>query len=138
MAKIAMPSVLVLKDVILEIGDNDYARHVDNVTFTPTASSITWQGLSPDASFSDAGSSNWSCSISGAQDWDSADGLCRYLFANEGLTVPCTFRPRSGEGPSFEAVLTLSAPAIGGAVNAVATFTVACGVSGRPELVEVV
>lgn len=136
MAIAPMPQVLVMKDVTMQIGTDDYKRHLSSVVFTPSSSSITWQGLSPDASFSDAGSETWTCALTGAQDWDSAAGLCRYLFAHAGETVAAVFKPRAGSGPSFEADITLVSPGIGGAVNAVAEFSVTCGVVGRPELVD--
>lgn len=128
---------LVLKDVILTIGENGdtYEKHVSGVTFTPTASAITWRGLSPNAVFTDPGSVTWSCALNYVQDWDTANSLSQFLFDNEGQTVTMEFKPKSGSGPSFTADVIIIPGAIGGQVNTYAATTVTLGVQGRPVLV---
>lgn len=138
MAVVAMPNPLVLKDVILQLGTDDFAKHVSNVTFTPSASTVTWQGLSPDATFTDVATATWTCALTYAQDWTATTSLSSYLFENEGETVAATFKPKNGEGPSFTANLILTPGAIGGAVNSIAEATVTLGVNGRPTLVPAV
>ena len=135
MAIAAMITPLVLKDAIVEIEGTDYRKHVSNVTFTPSASSITWQGLSPDASFTDAASTTWTVALTYAQDWTEVQSLSRFLFENEGDRVAMTFRPKAGEGVSFSCQVSIVPGAIGGAVNAVAEATVTLGVVGRPQIV---
>lgn len=126
---------LVLKDVILTIGDDSYEKHVSGVTFTPKSSQITWQGLTPAAKFSDASAPDWTCVLNYVQDWETEDSLSAYLFAHEGETVDASFKPKSGSGPTFEAELIITSGAIGGQVNAYATTSVTLGCSGRPTLV---
>lgn len=138
MATIAAPTPLVMKDVILGLGADSYEKHVSAVTFTPSASTVTWQGLSPDASFTDVTNATWTVAIEVVQDWEQVDSLCRYLFENEGEHVEATFKPRSGSGPSFTGTVIITPGAIGGAVNAVATQSVTLGLEGRPVLVPAV
>lgn len=135
---------LVFKDIELIIGaagatevadaDPDFRKHVDNVTCTPTSSTITWTGLGLNT-FTDVQTATWAMTLGGAQDWDSPNSLARFLYENEGDTRPYELRPRAGSGPSFKGSLVVTPGAIGGAVNAVAPFSVTLGLTGRPELV---
>lgn len=127
---------IVLKDVELLFGaTDDYAAHVSQVEFTPSASQVTWKGLSPEANFTDTATATWTCTLAYAQDW-SEDGLSRFLFEHEGESQPVTFRPVKGGGPSFTATLVITPGAIGGTVDAYAAATVTLGVTGRPQLVD--
>ncbi len=126
---------LVLKDFVLSIGTDQFEKNVSNVTFTPSATVVTWQGGTPDASFTDTGRASWQAAITYAQDWDTVNSLSQYLYANEGATVPASFRPRNGVGPSFTANLVITPGAIGGAVNVVSEASVTLGVQGKPVLV---
>lgn len=128
---------LVLKDIELILGGptgDDFRKHASGVTFTPSSSSITWTGLGQN-SHTDVATATWAASIDYVQDWDSANSLSRYLYEHEGETVPATFRPRSGVGPSFEVDLVITPGAIGGQVNSFATTTVTLGCAAKPELV---
>ena len=79
---------LVLKDIELVIGtSDDFRKHVDSVTFTPSASSISWTGLGGNT-HTETSVATWTCGLNYAQDWDSEESLSRYLFENEGDTVP--------------------------------------------------
>lgn len=132
---------LILKDVIMSLGEggvNEYQKHVSGVTFTPASSQITWQGLHPDASFTDTATATWTVVMNYVQDWETVDSLSRYLYEHEGETVPAVFRPRSGSGPTFEVNLVIVPGAIGGEVNTFGATSVTLGAQGRPELVEAV
>ncbi len=126
---------LVLKDVelIIAAAGDDYRKHVSGVVFTPTAAAITWNGLGLN-SHTDQGIATWIAALTYVQDWDSASSLARYLYEHEGETVPMTFRPRSGVGPSFTANVAITPGAIGGLVNTFAETTVNLG-SDKPVLV---
>lgn len=124
----------VLKDVLLTIGLDNYEAHASQVEFTPTASTQTWQGLTPSATFSDTTIATWTCTLAYAQDWETPDSLSQYLLENEGTSQSATFSPKSGTGPSFTATLSITPGAIGGTVNAFATATVTLG-STKPVLV---
>lgn len=122
-----------MKDVTLNFAANGYEKHVSSVTFTPKASTISWQGLTPTAKFTDVTAAEWTCVIEYVQDWDTTNSLSKYLFANEGTTVAVTFKPKQAGTPSFAANLVLTPGAIGGKVNAYATTSVTLG-SDKPVL----
>ena len=125
---------LVLKDVTLKIGADNYEKHVSSVKFTPSSSTITWAGLSPDAVFSDTTAPTWTCEIEFVQDWETENSLSRYLFDEQGETKAVEFVPVKGAGNlKVDANLTITPGSIGGAVNQYATDTVTLG-SDKPVL----
>jgi hypothetical protein len=126
---------LVLKNVELLIGTgtpDDFRKHVSSVAFTPSASTVTWTGLGLNT-FTDVSTATWTCDLTFAQDWASANSLSRFLYENEGETVPVSFTPKDG-GPAFTANVSITPGAIGGAVGAVSESTVSLG-SDKPVLV---
>lgn len=125
---------IILKDVVLTIGTNDYQGHVSSVEFAPSASIVNWKGLTPTASYSFPTSATWQANLSYAQDWATPNSLSRYLFEHEGETVSATFEPVAG-GPGFSADLIITPGTIGGAVDTVGVGTVSLGVQGRPEYI---
>lgn len=127
----------VLKDVMLTIDVDDYARHVDQVQFVPTTrvEQVTWQGLSPDASFSEAATpeTTWVLNLNYAQDWDTTDSLSEYLLAHAGETKNVVFQPKAGSGQrQFTAEVTIAPGPIGGQGKQVATGSVSLAVNGEP------
>lgn len=125
---------LVLKDVILNIGADGYQKHVSGVTYAPTSSAISWQGLTPDASFTDQTTATWAVTLDYVQDWETDDSLSVYLFEHEGETVEMEFTPVRGTGKrTFTSNVTITPGAIGGAVNAYATTSVTLG-STKPAI----
>lgn len=126
------PTPIVLKDVLLQIGADNFEKQVSQVVLTPTVEAQTWKGMSPTAQYSDASPSTWVADLTFAQDHETPGSLSDYLFANEGSKVTMLFKPRSGSGPSYQATVTLVPGAIGGAGNAWAESTVQLPVDGRP------
>ncbi len=114
----------VMKDVMFVVETDDYARHVSEVLFTPTvtAEEIKWQGLSPDASFTDSSApeTSWAVSVGYAQDWETPDSFSRYLADNAGQDKAVTFQPKSGVGTSFASTITIVPGPVGGTVKTVA------------------
>ena len=128
---------IVLRDVSLLIPTDDYAKHVSSVTFTPTAPAVSWKGLGKN-SYSGIGTASWVVTVEFAQDWETVDSLCQYLFTNEGEEVEMTFKPIAGSGPSFTAPVSITPGAIGGAVDAVAVASVSLPCGAKPTLVPAV
>lgn len=127
---------LVLKDVLLTLGatlPDDFKKHVSAVRFEASSSQQTWTGLGSNT-HTDSSAATWTCVLEYVQDWESPESLSQYLFEKEGTTVPATFKPKSGSGPSFTANLSITSGSIGGAVNAFATTSVTLG-SDKPVLV---
>ena len=125
---------LILKDVELTIGTDDFKKHVSGVTFTPSTSPLTWTGLGGNT-HSNQAQATWTATIDYVQDWTSAKSLSRYLYENEGHTVAATFRPTAGAGGHFSVSLVLTPGAIGGQVNAYATTSVTLGCDSKPAWV---
>lgn len=126
-----MPSIasspLVLKDVTITLGANGYEKHVSSVTLTPKSSTISWQGLTPSASFTDITSPEWTVELEYIQDWDTANSLSKYLFASAGTSVIAVFKPKAANTPTFTSTVTLASGPIGGQVNKYATSKVTLG-----------
>lgn len=133
MANIAV-NPFILKDVLLTIDADNYAAHVSQVEFTPSASTQTWQGLTPTATFTDVTTATWTVTLQYAQDWSNPDSLSYKLHQEEGAEWPVVFKPVSGSGPSVHATLVVTPGAIGGTVNGYAVATVSLAVKGKPEL----
>lgn len=131
MAKIEVKPI-VLRDCELSIAADDYAAHVSGVTITPNTGSVSWNGLTPDATFSFPTATNWGAALDYAQDWQTPNSLSRYLFDHEGEQVTMTFKPKTG-GLGWEIDVFIAPGAIGGQVNNVATASVSLGVIGKPR-----
>jgi hypothetical protein len=128
---------LVLKDLDFIVGalvagapsfDDgiNFKKHVDQAAFTPSTSTQTWTNGAGET-FTDTSTATWTVGLSYGQDWDDEDSLSNYLLEHEGERVPVKFQPRSGTGPSFTSIVTITPGAIGGQVNAYATTTVTLG-----------
>lgn len=125
---------LVLKDVLLKIAVDNYEKHVSGVMWVPTAAQIQWQGLTPEAVFTDVANATWALTLNYVQDWETEDSLSQYLFENEGETVEMVFTPVKGTGnKTFTAQVTITPGQIGGEVNAYATTSVTLG-STKPVI----
>lgn len=133
MANIA-PDVVVLTDVLLTIGLDNYEASVSQVELTPATSTVVWKGMKSSAVYTLPTATTWTATLAYAQDWDNEDSLSNYLFDNEGETVEMTFTPKNG-GQAWKANIVITPGAIGGTVDTVAVGTVTLGVTGRPQKV---
>lgn len=124
----------VLKDVKFTVGTDDYEAHVSSVQFVPNMATVTWQGLTPSAAFTDTTSPTWTCTVSLAQDWTTANSLAQYLLTNAGTKKTVVFKPKGTTTgmPIFTAELMIAPPPIGGDVNTVQVASVTMGVVGAP------
>jgi hypothetical protein len=125
-----MPAIgiqpVVLNDVLLRIGANDYEAHVSQVTFTPTAPTVRWRGMTPTSNHVFGGIADWTVSLDFAQDFETADSLALHLLDNEATKEAWTFEPKKG-GSSFASTVVLTPGGIGGAVDTVAASSVTLG-----------
>lgn len=136
MAVVPLTAPYSLKTATLSLDADNFEAAVSDVTFTPSAATSNWTGISGNK-ITDVGLADWSVSLGFAQDL--AEGsLLRYLHEHEGEQVPAVFTPvtaadQPGEGVAIEAVLILSAGTIGGTAGAnIATSTATLGVVGKP------
>jgi len=129
------PAPLYFDDVVLTIDGDDYSPAASKATLTPNTTSTMFHGLKPDDNFP-ASSTDWSLALSYVQDWDSAESLSRYLFANQGSDIATTLKPKSGSGPSFTMTLHIVPGSVGGTTRAHAVTDVTIPLKGIPVLVE--
>jgi hypothetical protein len=127
----------VLKDARFLVAADSYEAAVSGATFTPSASAVTWRGLTPTASFTGSSTATWQLDLVFAQDWTTTNSLSQYLLANEGKSIVVKLIPQtaaSGTVPTFTATVIVSPGSIGGDVDSVAVSTVSLGVVGKPVL----
>lgn len=129
-----MPAIgvqpIILTDVLLTIGTNDYEAHVSSVMFTPNAPTVNWKGLTPTSNHTFGGLATWTVTLNYAQDWETAQSLSIYLMDNEAQKVVMKFEPQNG-GAGFTSNVVLTPGGIGGDVDTVATGSVTLG-SSKP------
>lgn len=136
MVQIAVKPI-VLRDCTLGIAADNYEKHVSGVSIDPSSSTVTWNGLTPDAAFTFPTATTWGVKLDYAQDWETADSLSMYLYEHEGEQVDMTFTPKAG-GLGWKVTVFIAPGSIGGQVNTVATASVTLGAVGRPTPVPAV
>lgn len=124
------PTPLVIKDALVQFTDS-YEKAVTAVVFTPSTSVITATAVSPGATYTDSTPATWTCDLTFLQDWEDPDSLARFLFDNEGVTLPITVEPKAG-GTSFAATVVIVPGSVGGTVGTYAESTVSLGCLGKP------
>lgn len=127
---------LFMKDCLFRVGTDaagsDFEAHLSGVTLTPTSSSQSWKGLTPESVHTEGAAPTWTADLAYVQDWETAGSLSNYLFENQGKTVPVKFEPKKGGKPIY-ANIVIQPGAIGGQVDSFAATTVSLGVSGAPS-----
>jgi hypothetical protein len=124
----------VMKNAVITFVADDYSKAVSSATLTPSGGITTFKGLKTDAVYTFAQNVTWTLDLEYAQDWSTATSLSRYLFANQGQNVACTVNVNdvaSGE-TSWAMTVSITAGAVGGAIDSVAVATVSLGVVGAP------
>lgn len=117
----------IMGNASLTIDGETYQDQVSAVVFTPTASIVTWKGLTPDAVFTFPTTATWTLDLTYAQDFTTDDTLAMFLLEHEGETIEnVVFAPVTG-GRTFTADITIAPGSIGGAVDTVAEGTVSLG-----------
>src|SRR5512138_814193 len=133
MTQIAIVPIM-LKDILLQIGTDNYETNVSKVLFEPESTIEAWQGLTPASAFTDATVPVWTCTLDYAQDWVTANSLAQYLLANVGQTKVAVFKPQGATTgkPIWTANLIIVPGPFGGEVNKYMVGTVKLGVAGQP------
>ncbi|MGW5239495.1 hypothetical protein ACWEOW_11230 [Monashia sp. NPDC004114] len=128
------PVPFSLASALLNVATDNYEKGVSNVLFTPSYSQLTWQGLTPDAVYTDASNPTWTLQFDYAQDWTTANSLSQYLLTNAGTQKVVVFKPNGATTgkPIFTATVLIVAGPIGGAANTLLTGTVTMQVIGQP------
>ncbi len=128
----------IMRDAVITLGTDDFAKAVSSATLTPSGGTVEFKGLKPDAVFTFPQSVTWTLDLEYAQDWSvttAGGSLSRYLFENAGQVVDATLNANdtvsTGE-TLWTMQVAITAGAVGGAVDNVATATVSLGVVGQP------
>ena len=95
MAKIAVKPI-VLNDVVLIIGADNYEATVNRVTLTPTTPTATWKGMTPGSDVALVGEPTWTLDIQYAQDYETEKSVSNYALAKRGVPVDVSVRPKAG------------------------------------------
>jgi len=107
----------VMKNLRLKVGDDNYETHVSSVDWTPSSSQQTWQGGTPEASFTDSSASTWVCNITAVQDFETPDSFVNFCLEHEGEQVGIEFQRDAADTHKFTSTITIVAPKIGGTVG---------------------
>lgn len=124
----------IMRNAVVQLGTDDFAKAVSSATLSPSGGTSEFKGLKPNASFTFPQAVIWELQLDYAQDWSQQESLSRYLFEHIGEIVPCTVNvdDKAAGSTSWEMDVAITAGAVGGAVDAVATASVALGVVGSP------
>lgn len=126
----------VLKDMVFTVGLDDYEAHLSSCEIVPTTETpqIKWQGLTPTAAFSEAGTptTSWALVVNSAQDWETANSFSQYCMTNARTTKSVVLKPQRGKGKKFSFDVTIVPGRIGGELNTVATAGLTMPIDGEP------
>lgn len=126
---------IILNDVSLVIGADNYEAHVSQVQLDPSTNIVRFKGLTPTSVYAFPTTPEWTCTLAYAQDWATPNSLSAYLLANVGKSIVAKFKPKkpaTGTAPTVTATLIIAPGTIGGNIDQVATATVTLGVNGQP------
>ncbi|QCQ16988.1 hypothetical protein [Microbacterium sp. RG1] len=126
---------IVLNDIDLVLGTDNYEAHVSKVELVPTTPTAQWKGMTPTAIHNLTGTPTWVCNIDYAQDHETALALAQWLAANVGVPTVMKFKPKkpaTGTAPLYTATIVPVPGPIGGALDSVATGSVSMPVNGQP------
>lgn len=115
----------------LKIGTDNYEKHVDSVTLTPTTPVSTFKGAGDGQVDKSAGKADWKLDLNYAQDWSTTNSLSIYLLNNIGQTKAVEFFPL-GAGPKFAANVLIVPGAVGGKIDDSGTASVTLEIVGQP------
>ncbi len=134
MASITLQPI-ILNDVDLIIGTDNYEVSVSKVELVPTTRTVTWKGMTPTAISNLAGAATWAANIDYAQDHVTASSLSQYLLTNQGSVKSIKFKPKkgtTGATPTYTVDALIIAGPIGGSVDQIATGSVSLPINGQP------
>ncbi|MDU0367674.1 hypothetical protein RWH45_10635 [Microbacterium sp. KSW4-17] len=124
---------IVLNDIDLVIGADNYEVSVSKAELVPTMPTVTWKGMSPTAVQQLAGAATWVLNIDYAQDHATASSLSQYLLTNAGTVKTIKLKPKKGTGMATYTIDALIVPGpIGGSVDQIATGSVSLPCNGAP------
>lgn len=132
MAQINVAPV-VFKNYGLKIATDNYEKHVNEVTLTPTTPTAVFKGAAAGQVSTDAGTTEWELTLGYAQDWATTNSLSAYLLSNTGTKKSIDFYPlATGTGPKFVVSALIVPGDIGGKVDEMGMATVTLKIDNQP------
>jgi hypothetical protein len=125
----------IMRNAIVQLGTDDFAAAVSRAELVPSGGTSDFKGLKTSAVFTYPQATTWALELDYAQDWGTSGSLSSYLFDHIGEVVPAVIDPddlSTSGGTSWACEVAITAGAVGGAVDAVATASVSLGVVGQP------
>lgn len=125
----------IMRNAIVQLGTDDFAKAVSSATITPSGGIVTWKGLKPTAVYSFAEAITYTLDLEYSQDWGTAGSLSQYLWQHKGENIAATVNVNdalSGGETTWAMTVMVTAGAVGGAVDGVAVATVSLGIVGEP------
>lgn len=110
----------------------EFRNAIQSFSFTPNSSVSTTIGGTSTAVYTDVAPATWTCLIKFLQDIEKSGSLQNYMITNAGKRKTVDFIPNGGARVS--ATLVLTAPPIGGDMNAWLDASITCGVIGVPTI----
>jgi len=110
----------------------DYAPACNAATLTPSSSTQTWKGGTPDAVFTDTTSPTWTFDTTIGTDWVDVESFANYLEEHAGETIEgVAFTPRPG-APTWTFPVIVPPVPVGGTIDDWATAQLSFAVVGAP------
>lgn len=132
MSVINLGNPFQMTDAVLTLGTDSYQKVVSSAKIENSPTSSEFRAISGDT-YNFAGKATYTAALTFAQDWETEDSLCLYLWNHEDEKVALTLTPQTG-GASFAGTVTLHAPTVGGDVNAPAVASVTLEFDGKPTM----
>lgn len=110
----------------------DYAPACNSVVLTPSSSTQTWKGGTPDAVFTDTTSPTRTLDVTIGTDWVDVESFANYLEDHAGETIEgVAFTPRPG-APTWTVTVIVPPVPVGGSIDDWATAQLSFPVIGAP------
>jgi hypothetical protein len=130
-----VPVPIVLNDIVLVIGTDNYEAAVSRAELVPTTPKVRWKGMTPTANTALVGTPTWIMNLDFAQDHVTANSVSQYLLANVGQSKTVTLKPKkpaTGTAPMYTIDVVIEPGPIGGAVDELAVGSVSLECNGQP------
>jgi hypothetical protein len=115
----------------VRIGTDNFEKHVNNVTFTPTVSRQSWQGGTEDSFIESEDLTGFTANIDLGNDYDNPDSLYHLIRANAGDTAEIEWQPNPDSPYTETATITFPHLTIGGPRGQYHQQSIAC-MSSKP------
>ncbi|WP_157156260.1 hypothetical protein [Diaminobutyricimonas sp. LJ205] len=125
-----IPAPILLNDIVLSIGTDDYEASVSSAAIVPNNQTVTFPGMTPNGK-KHVIVTDWTLNLTLAQDFATASSLSTYLRTNKNTSKEITLRPKAG-GKGYKVTAVLAPGQIGGDGGTIGTAQVSLPCEGDP------